>query len=284
MKMVAAAKLRRAQENIFATRPYSYKLSEIITRLKQRVDTSLHPLFQHREEVNNVLLIIVTADRGLAGAFNSNVIKLAEQAIRERFAEHHKAGKLFLACVGRKGYEHFARRGYQISGDFRGAFDKLDFRTADEVASLAEHGFLDGRWDEVFVLYNEFKNTISQNRIVEPFIPIPSERFLTPVMESELQHQNDSQPTMSNDPIYEPGVGEILNILVPQFLNYKIWRILLESNASEQGARMVAMDNATTNAEDLLKDLKLSYNRARQAAITKELIEITSGADAMEAG
>ena len=284
MKMVSAAKLRRAQERIFATRPYSFKLSEIITRLKGQVDTSIHPLFRSRETKENVLLVIITADRGLAGAFNSNVIKLAEQAINSTYAAHRDSGRLFLVCVGRKGHDHFKRRGYQLVGDFRGTFDKLSFSTADEVATIAEEGFLEGKWDEVFVLYNEFKNTIAQNRIMEPFIPIPSERFLTPIMESDLAESSDETSGLANDPIYEPGVRQILDILVPRFLNYQIWRALLESNASEQGARMVAMDNATTNAKDLLKDLKLKYNRARQDAITTELIEITSGADAMEAG
>jgi F-type H+-transporting ATPase subunit gamma len=284
MKMVAAAKLRRAQENIFATRPYSFKISEIITRLKSHIDTSLHPLFKPRESPDKVLLVIITADRGLAGAFNSNVTKLAEQAINEKYAAHRDSGRLFLVCVGRKGHDHFKRRGYQLVGDFRGVFDKLSFTTADEVASVAEDGFLEGKWDEVFVVYNEFKNTISQNRIMEPFIPIPSERFLTPVMESDTTDTSEDSGKYVDDPIFEPGVDQILDILVPRFLNYQIWRALLESNASEQGARMVAMDNATTNAGDLLKELKLKYNRARQDAITTELIEITSGADAMEAG
>jgi F-type H+-transporting ATPase subunit gamma len=284
MKMVAAAKLRRAQENIFKTRPYAYKLSEIIARLKDQLDPSLHPLFQEREQVSNVLLVIVTADRGLAGGFNANVIKRAEQEIEERFATHRDEKRLFLMCVGRKGHEHFSRRGYQLIGDFRGAFDKLSFDTANTVADDAEEGFLDGRWDEVYLIYNEFKNTISQNRIVEPFLPVRAERFLTPVMESELAHLEDEDHQFENDLIYEPDVRGILNVVVPKYLSYKFWRILLDSNAAEQGARMVAMDNATNNASDLLKELKLKYNRARQDAITKELIEITSGADALEAG
>ena len=281
MKMVAASKLRRAQENIFQARPYANKLSEIITRLQAQLDPTDHPLFERRESVENVLLVIVTADRGLAGGFNANLIKLAELTIRERYEEHRKDGRLFLVCVGKKGHEHFVRRDYQLVGDFRGAFDKLSFLTADKIASVAEDGFLEGKWDEVFVLYNEFKNTISQNRIVEPFIPIPVDRFLTPVMESDGETADDDG---TNDPIYEPGVHQVLDSLIPRFLNYQIWRALLESNAAEQGARMVAMDSATTNAEELLKELNLKYNRARQDAITRELIEITSGADALSAG
>jgi F-type H+-transporting ATPase subunit gamma len=284
MKMVAAAKLRRAQESIFQTRPYAYKISEIIARLKGQLDPSFHPLFEEREEVRNVLLVIVTADRGLAGGFNANVIKAAEQAIEEQFAAHRDEKRLFLLCVGRKGHEHFSRRGYQLVGDWRGTFDKLSFGSADRIATAAEEGFLDGRWDEVYVVYNEFKNTISQNRIVEPFLPVRAERFLTPVMESEVASETVVESKFENDLIYEPGVEAILNTLMPRYLNYEIWRILLDSNAAEQGARMVAMDNATNNASDLLKDLKLKYNRARQDAITKELIEITSGADALEAG
>lgn len=284
MKMVAAAKLRRAQENIFKTRPYAYKLSEIIARLKDQLDPSTHPLFQEREEVTNVLIVLVTADRGLAGGFNANVIKRAEQEIEERFSTYRDEKRLFLMCVGRKGHEHFSRRGYQLVGDYRGAFDKLSFDTANTVADDAEEGFLDGRWDEVHLIYNEFKNTISQNRIVEPYLPVPADRFLTPVMESELAHLEEDDHKFENDLIYEPSVRGILDVVVPKYLSYKLWRILLDSNAAEQGARMVAMDNATNNANDLLKDLKLVYNRARQDAITKELIEITSGADALEAG
>lgn len=290
MKMVAAAKLRRAQENIFRTRPYAFKLGELIARLKGQVDSSLHPLFHHREETRGVLLIVVTADRGLAGAFNANIIKLAEEAISTRFASFRDAGTLRLLCVGRKGHEHFSKRGYTLVGDFRGAFDHVDFETALSVTSRAVQGYDEELWDEVYLLYNEFKNTISQNRIMQPLLPIPAEQFMTPVMEdSDAVSGSDSgengtgpgQTSPEMDFIFEPGAAAILDRLVPRFLNYEVWKALLESNASEQGARMVAMDSATTNADDLLKQLRLKYNRARQDAITKELIEITSGADAL---
>jgi len=288
MKMVSAAKLRRAQENIFRTRPYAYKLGELIARLKGQVDPALHPLFQHREETRGVLLIVVTADRGLAGAFNANIIKLAEEAISTRFASFRDAGTLRLLCVGRKGHEHFSKRGYSLVGDFRGAFDNVNFDTALSVMTLAVEGYEEESWDEVHLLYNEFKNTISQNRIMQPLLPIPAEQFMTPVMEerdaadgSSPDGVGTSQETSEMDFIFEPDAGAILDRLVPRFLNYEVWKALLESNASEQGARMVAMDSATTNADDLLKQLRLKYNRARQDAITKELIEITSGADAL---
>jgi len=281
MKMVSAAKLRRAQEAIFQTRPYSFRMSAVITHIKKHVDPTLHLLFHEREEKNAVLMVIVTADRGLAGAFNTNILKLAEKSISERFAAQKESGNLFLICVGRKGHEHFQKRGYQLIGDFRGAFDKISFDTAHDVIELARDGYNDRQWDEVHVVYNEFKNTIAQNRIVEQLFPIPPELYLTPVMESEMTHVAEYKEGESVDFLFEPDAETILDVLAPRYIRHKFWRMLLESNASEQGARMVAMDSATTNAEEMLGDLRLTYNRARQDAITKELIEITSGADAL---
>lgn len=280
MKMVAAAKLRRAQEQIFQTRPYAYTIGDIVSRLKSQVDTSVHPLLEPRPAVNGVLLIVVTSDRGQAGAFNSNIIKLTEQTIAERFADIQARGGLYIMPVARKGREYFGRRNYQIAGDFRGVFDNLRFQTAHAIAGAAIEGYTEGRWDEVYVIYNEFRNTIAQNRIVEPFLPVPQERFLTPIMEEQAPRDGEAA-TRATDLIFEPDPVQILDILVPRYLGYQMWRILLESNAAEQGARMVAMDNATSNADEILRDLKLKYNRARQDAITKELIEIVSGANAL---
>ncbi|NND70601.1 MAG: ATP synthase F1 subunit gamma [Rhodothermales bacterium] len=282
MKMVAAAKLRRAQERIFSTRPYAYKIGQTIGHLKAHVDPGAHPLFEQRPEIQTVLMVIVTADRGLAGAFNANIIKLAEQTIEQNYAEYKQSGNLLLMCIGRKGHDHFRNRDYKLVGDYRGTFDSLEFKTANNVADRLEDGYRKGEWDEVVLLYNEFKNTISQNRIAEPYLPVPAHQFVTPVMELEGSTVPDEHDG-SLDYIFEPSPGAILDMIVPQYLSFQVWRALLESNASEQGARMVAMDNATSNARELLKDLTLSYNRARQAAITKELIEITSGADALEA-
>ena len=281
MKMVAAAKLRKAQEGIFMTRPYAYKIGEIISHLKRHIDPTVHPLFNLREVVDNILLVIVTSDRGLAGAFNANIIKRAEEVIRDEYQEIHENGQLFLICVGRKGHEHFTKRGFQVIGDHRGAFNNLSFDTAQEIIGEAIDGYMENRWDVVKVIYNEFKNTISQNRIVEPVLPIPPEQFVTPVMEREVEHHAEVKEGVAVDYIFERDAQSILEVLLPRFLNYSMWRMLLESNAAEQGARMVAMDNATSNAGELIKELKLKYNRARQDAITKELIEITSGADAL---
>jgi F-type H+-transporting ATPase subunit gamma len=189
---------------------------------------------------------------------------------------------VFLACIGKKGHDYFRKRGYQLAEDFRGAFDDLNFDVARKVTKLAQEGYREGKWDEVHIIYNEFKNTISQNRIVEPFLPIPAEQFMTPVMREEVEHNHPVPPGSSVDFLFEPDANSILDTLIPLYLGYIAWRALLESNAAEHGARMVAMDNATTNADEMLGELRLKYNRARQDAITKELIEITSGADALE--
>ncbi len=282
MKMVAAAKLRRAQERIFQTRPYAYKIREIIEHLKDELDPTAHPFFQEPEEPDGALLIIITADRGLCGAFNSNVIKRAEALIEDEYTRFRKQDNLFLMCVGRKGYEHFARRDYHLVGDYRNIFDDLSFDVAQQIVDDAIQGSEQGLWNEVKLVYNEFKNTISQNRIVEPLLPIPEERFETPVMREEEGVVPLPENGQAVDYIFEPAATGILDELVPRYLYYQTWRALLESNAAEQGARMVAMDNATSNAEELIEDLTLEYNRARQNAITMEILDITSGAEALE--
>ena len=284
MKMVAAAKLRKAQERIFTTRPYAFKIREMIGHLRQRLDPLAHELFQPRETVEGVLLIVVTSDRGLAGAFNTNLLKVAEERIRQ-FGEIQASGGLHILAVGRKAHEYFEKRGHQMVGDFRGTFNDLRFPIAGDIVDLAIEGWREGRWDVAEVVYNEFKNTISQNKIAEQLLPIPAEAFFTPVMEDAADVATDDEADGEVEYIFEPSAEALLHRLVPEYLQYQLWRALLESNASEQGARMVAMDNATTNAGELLKDLKLTYNRARQAAITTEIIEISSGADALkEAG
>jgi len=280
MKMVAAAKLRRAQERIFEARPYAYKLRELIGHLTDKLEDVGHPLFQ-KPDTEGVLLIVVTADRGLAGAFNSNVIKTAEAAIESKYATQRANGDLYLLCVGRKGHKHFERRNYQLVGDFRNVFDGLNFSLAKKIVEAAREGFDRALWGQVAIAYNEFKNTIAQNRIVEPLLPIPKEQFLTPVQKKEDAPAERSN-TLEVDYIFEPDAAQIMNALVPRFLNYQVWRALLESNAAEQGARMVAMDNATSNAEELRDELQLKYNRARQNAITMEILDISSGAEALE--
>lgn len=284
MKMVAAAKLRRAQERIFQTRPYAFKIREMVSHLRDRVDPTSHPLFQPREEVKTVLVVVVTSDRGLAGAFNANILRRAEQEIAERYAGRREAGTLKVLAIGRKGHEHFGKRNYELVGDYRGVFNTLTTADFSRITDRVVEGFLGGEWDEVVAVYNEFKNTITQNRIVEPLLPIPAEAFATPVMEAASGAPGTEKDTGETEYIFEPSAEAILDRLVPQYLTFQLTRILLESNAAEQGARMVAMDNATTNAGELLGQLTLQYNRARQAAITTEIIEISSGAEALAAG
>lgn len=280
MKMVAAAKLRRAQESIFAARPYAFKLHEFISDLQGNVDPSTNALLQAREEVKNALVVVITGDRGLAGAFNTNAIKLAEKTILDEYPSLKESGNLHLLCIGRKGHDYFARRGFNLVGDYRGFFNNMDIQASDAIEDVIRNGYLEGKWDVVKVVYNEFRNTISQNLIAEPFLPIPQERFVTPVMEKFSDTPVVEKKSFKTDYLFEPDAETLLGELIPRYLNLQLWRMILESNAAEQGARMVAMDNATNNAGELLNGLKLYYNRARQAAITKEIIEVSSGAEA----
>ena len=281
MKMVAAAKLRRAQERIFQTRPYAYKIGELISHLKSELDPTAHPFFQAPEEAEGALVIVVTADRGLCGAFNSNVINAAEDLIETEYPGTHRQDELFLLCVGEEGHRHFQKRDHRLVGDYQGVFDGLSFDVARQIIQDAVEGFERGIWGEVKLVYNEFKNTIVQNQIVEPLLPIPEEHFETPAMEEEADLFDLPQNGQAVDYLFEPDARGLLDELVPRYLYYQMWRALLESNAAEQGARMVAMDNATSNAEELIEDLTLEYNRARQNAITMELLDIASGAEAL---
>jgi F-type H+-transporting ATPase subunit gamma len=268
MKMVAAARLRRAQSAIIATRPYSRKLGELLRRLVGRVDLSLNPLLADRE-VKTVLLVVVTADRGLCGSFNSNIIKAAVQRLQTQGEVVRK-----VMTVGRKGTDYFGKRSYDVVGKHPGIFANLDFNHARELIQEITEGFLNGSYDRVDIIYNEFKSVIQQRIVVEQLLPIPPE---------ETSAASDRKTLSQVDYIYEPSSAEIVNSLIPRHLNFHMWRVLLESNAAEQGARMTAMDNATENARELIRDLTLKFNNARQASITKELLEIVSGAEALKA-
>lgn len=276
MKMVAAAKLRRAQDRAIQARPYASKLKELLDSLSTKVDTSINPLLNTRSEVNNLLVIVVTADRGLCGAFNTNAIKLAHRIIDQDYADLYRAGKVKLICAGRRGNDHFRKGNYNIIAGYPNIFQRLEFDAAKAIVEKATELYLNGEVDKVIVVYNEFKNVVSANLRSETFLPISPE--------SSEPGGDDARRTKIVpiiDYIYEPEPGEIINTLVPKHLNTQMWRILLESNAAEQAARMTAMDSATDNAKELLRSLSISYNRARQAAITKEILEIVSGADAL---
>ncbi|MDB5235875.1 MAG: synthase subunit gamma [Hymenobacter sp.] len=271
MKMVAAAKLRRAQDNIIRMRPYAQRLNTILANLTRTADADIVSDYGVAREVRRVLVIAVTSDRGLAGAFNSNVFKGVNAAIAERYANLPAANISFLA-IGKKAHDYYTRKG-GIVGNFTHVFAKLSFETVREAAEVAMDGFRNGTYDEVVMVYNEFKNVATQIIRTEQLLPlVPS---ALPV---------SATPTANVDYLFEPNKEEIVQTLIPQSLKIQLYKAVLESNASEHGARMTAMDKATDNAGELLKALKLTYNRTRQAAITTEILEIVGGAEALAAG
>ncbi|HWP82949.1 MAG TPA: ATP synthase F1 subunit gamma [Bacteroidota bacterium] len=273
MKMVAAAKLRRAQDAIISTRPYANKIKELMRQLVTKVDPSINPLFVPRE-VKKVAIVVVSSDRGLCGAFNANIIKTAVQHMKNHYPEQLETGVgLKLITVGKKAFDYFNKRDYEIYSKHVGIFAGLDFNKARSIMNELTEGYLTGEFDKVEIIYNEFKSVIQQRIVVEQLLPIPPQEEAP----ADEHHRHSLV-----EYIYEPSAHEIINALVPRHLNFQVWRVLLESNAAEQGARMTAMDNATTNANELIRDLTLSYNKARQASITKELLEIVSGAEALK--
>ncbi len=266
MKMVAAAKLRKAQENILAFRPYSYELRELIAHLTALMgDTSEIPLMVRRP-VQKVLLVVVTADRGLCGAFNHNIIRRAYERVKE-----YPETEVELYLVGRKGLEFFKKRPVTINTSKINFFNDLDFNDAVEITNTILQLYQQQHFDRVEFIYNEFKSAVQQNVIVEQFLPfVPDEEMLKSPQQVDF--------------LYEPDKKTILNQVIPRHLRVQTWRILLESNAAEQGARMTAMENATDNAEEMVHHLTIFYNRTRQAAITTEISEIVSGAEALKEG
>ena len=261
MKMVAAAKLRRAQERMMAARPYSAALREVLASVSTRVDVSKHPLLAEREQEKKVLLLVVAADRGLAGAFNTNVIRGSQNAIAEKgWQEVH------LLPIGRKAFDFFKRLTLTIRRQPLHVYQALSLETAREIANGFIEDFLSGEFDAVYVVYNEFKSIIAQRVTVERILPL------------ERTWASDTEPAI--DYIYQPSPEQILADLLPKHIEFQLYRVLLESAAAEQGARMTAMESATKNASEMISHLTLTYNRIRQAAITKEIIEIVSGAAA----
>jgi F-type H+-transporting ATPase subunit gamma len=260
MKMVAAAKLRRAQERMVAARPYAAALREVLASVAARVDVGKHQLLQTRESEDKVLLLVVTADRGLCGAFNTNVIRAAQNAIAEKgWKEVH------LLPIGRKANDFFKRRTIPIRRQATQVYQALSLETAREIANSLVEDFTSGEFDAVYVLFNEFKSIIAQRVTLQRLLPLERE-------------WNQGAETIEY--LYEPSPETILDDLLPKHIELQLYRVLLESAAAEQGARMAAMEAATKNASDMIASLTLNYNRIRQAAITKEIIEIVSGAAA----
>ncbi len=270
MKMVAAAKLRKAQDRIIATRPYASKMKEIVGRLVENSSED-NVLLRTPESTDNVLFIVVGSDRGLCGGFNNNLFKVVESTINKEYSTYQKNGNLSLMCIGRQAIKYFGKRKYNVIAEYPGFWDDIVFNKATEIMKSVVNDFKSGTFDEVKVAYNEFKSVIAQNRLVESVLPIDPSTLV-----------DEEEDISSTEYIFEPDVENILQKLLPLHLNLQLWRAILESNAAEQGARMTAMDNATENAQEMKEDLQLEYNRARQSAITTEISEIISGAQALE--
>ncbi len=263
MKMVSAAKLRRAQDAITQMRPYARKLQDMLSNIIGSLEGDMNLALAETRIVNNVLLIVVTSDRGLCGGYNANVVKLAKATIAEKYPTQ----KITIWNIGKKGYESLSKSGYDTNADFKDIFLKLNFGNVQAAAKAAMDSFINKEFDAIEIIYSEFKNAATQEFKAEPFLPIP-----------KMAKKANQKKT---DFIFEPQKEILVAELMPKILNTQLFKAVLDANASEHGARMTAMDKASENANELLKSLKISYNRARQAAITTELTEIVSGAAAL---
>ena len=262
MKMIAASRLKRAQDRVIASRPYAQRMQQVLNSLASRVDPDAHPLLQQGSEAGRPLLLVVTADRGLCGSFNSNVIKAAGQFI----VTEGRRGEIALGLIGRKGRDFFRRRGMHVLVEQVGIFQRLSFTHAQEIANLAIEEFVAGRASSVHLVFNEFKSVMTQRLVVEQLLPIP-------------RLEGDAAP--GADYLYEPSAEAIFADLLPGYVQAQVYRALLESNAAFFAAQMTAMDAATRNSGEMIESLTLYMNKVRQAAITREIIEVVSGAQAL---
>ena len=267
MKMVSAAKLRRAQDAITQMRPYAKKLQEMLGNIVSNSDGDVKIALADTRPVEKALIIVVTSDRGLCGGYNSNLIKLAKQTIKDKYAAQQAKGNVLVLPIGKKGYEHFAKAGFKVVDAYWDIFTGLSFDKVQAAAQYAMNAFANKEVDAVELIYSEFKNAATQRFVSESFLPV--------------QKVEKAAGQKNADFIFEPGKDILVAELMPKILNTQLFKATLDANASEHGARMTAMDKASDNANELLKTLKISYNRARQAAITTELTEIVSGAAAL---
>lgn len=268
MKMVSAAKLRRAQDAIQQMRPYAQKLQELLSNIVSNSEGGGSMALASERPIEKVLIIVITSDRGLAGAFNANTIKLTKATIAERYAEQYRKGNVTIWNIGKKGYEHFTKLNYNTDATYRDLFLHLSFENVQQASKAAMIAFEEKQFDVVELVYSQFKNAATQKFEVERFLPIPKVEKKAGATQADF--------------IYDPNKELLIAELMPKILNTQLFKAVLDSNASEHGARMTAMDKASTNANDMLRSLKISYNRARQAAITTELTEIVSGAAALQ--
>ncbi len=268
MKMVSAAKLRRAQDAIQQMRPYARKMQDMLSNIVSNTEADTGSELTTPRPVEKVLLIVITSDRGLCGGYNANISKLAIQTLSEKYADQLKKGHVTIWNMGKKGFESLTKSGYKTNDAYKDIFLHLTFENVQTCAQAAVQAFLNHDFDVVEIVYSQFKNAATQVFMVERFLPIPK------IEKKVGQTQSDF--------IFEPDKEKLLAEMMPKILNTQLFKAVLDANASEHGARMTAMDKATDNASELLKSLKISYNRARQAAITTELSEIVSGAAALQ--
>ena len=268
MKMVSAAKLRRAQDAITQMRPYAQKLQEMLSNIVSTGDGEVSMSLATERPVTKALIIVVTSDRGLCGGYNSNLIKLAKQVIKDKYAAQQAKGNVQVLPIGKKGYEHFNKSGFKVVDKYWDIFTGLSFDKVQTAAKHAMDAFSNKEIDAVELIYSEFKNAATQRFVAEQFLPV--------------QKVGKVEGQKNADFIFEPGKDVLIAELMPKILNTQLFKATLDANASEHGARMTAMDKATENANEMLKNLRINYNKARQEAITKELSEIVGGAAALE--
>lgn len=268
MKMVSAAKLRRAQDAIIQMRPYAKKLQELLSNIVSNSEGGAGMSLATERPVEKVLFIVLTSDRGLCGAFNSNIIKLTKATIAEKYSVQMKKGNVTIWNIGKKGFEHFVKMKYNADATYKDLFHHINFENVQKASQAAMKAFQEKQFDVVEIVYSQFKNAATQKFEVERFLPIPK--------------VEKKEGATKADFIYDPAKEQLVAELMPKILNTQLYKAVLDSNASEHGARMTAMDKASENANEMLRSLKISYNRARQAAITTELTEIVSGAAALQ--
>jgi len=270
MKMVSAAKLRKAQNAVQQMRPYAQKLNEIFENISSGLDSVDDLVYARQSSVNKVAIIVVTSNGGLCGAFNTNVVKQAINLAKDKYANQLELGNVHFYCIGKKGAEQLKSRGYKVTENFNELYTKMTYEKVSAVATNFMDKFVDSSYDSIELVYNKFKNAASQVVSAEQFLPV------------DVSSKSKGKATLSSDYIFEPSKEFIVKELIPKSLRIKFYRTLLESIASEHGARMTAMHKATDNAGAFLKALKLEYNKARQASITNEILEIVSGANALK--
>lgn len=262
MKVVSATKVRRSQEALFNLRPYAWRMRDVLKSLASRTDISRHALLRVPEKLQKIVIVVVTADKGLCGAFNQNIIREVQ-----KFIQSMANAEVRLYCIGRKGFEYFKKRSYPLVKVYTDIFRRVDYTCAGEIAESLVKEFIEGSCDAVFVVYNEYKSALIQRVVVERLLPM------------ERMEYSPVEPPL--DYIYEPEVHAIIDRLLPRHFHTQVYRLLLESMASEQSARMVAMDAATKNADKVIQELTLQLNKTRQAMITKEILEVVNAAEAL---